>query len=171
MSILVIAEHNNQHLEAATLNTITAASMLGTDVHILIAGEQCDQVAEDAATIKGITKVLLAQGKNYAHRLAENTAPLIHSLADVYSHILAPATTFGKNFMPRVAALLDVDQISDIIAVENDNTFRRPIYAGNAIATVESSAVKKVITVRSTNFEAASKSDHSAPIETIDIAF
>ena len=171
MSILVIAEHNNQHLEAATLNTITAASMLGTDVHILIAGEQCDQVAEDAATIKGITKVLLAQGKNYAHRLAENTAPLIHSLADVYSHILAPATTFGKNFMPRVAALLDVDQISDIIAVENDNTFRRPIYAGNAIATVESSAVKKVITVRSTNFEAASKSDHSAPIETIDTVF
>lgn len=171
MSILVITEHNNQHLEAATFNTVTAACALGTDIHLLVAGYQCDDVVEAASNIKGVTKVLLAPSKNYAHHLAENLAPLIQSLTDAYSHILAPATTFGKNVMPRVAALLDVDQISDIISVESEDTFKRPFYAGNAIATVQSSAVKKVITVRSTNFKAAPISNHSAPIETINTVY
>lgn len=169
MSILVIAEHENGSLKAATLNTVTAAQQLGGDIDLLVAGSDCGAAAEQAAKVSGVSKVLLADAECYAHQLAENLALLVTELAAGYSHILAPATTTGKNFMPRVAAALDVAQISDIVAVEGADTFKRPIYAGNAIATVQSGDPVKVITVRTTAFEAAA-TDGSATVEAISAA-
>jgi electron transfer flavoprotein alpha subunit len=166
MSTLVIAEHDNQVLKAATLNTVTAAAQLG-DVTVLIAGSGCGAVAEAAAKIAGVAKVLVADAPAYAHPLAESMAPLVVGLAAGYGHLLAPAMTNGKNLMPRVAALLDVAMLSDISGVENENTFVRQIYAGNAMATVESSDAIKVITVRGTGFDAAADEGGSAAIEEI----
>jgi len=166
MSVLVLAEHDNRALKPATLNAVTAASEIakavGGDVHILIAGKGCRPVAEAAAQIAGAAKVLLADDAAYEHGIAENLAPLVVALAPNYSHVLAPATTSGKNLMPRVAALLDVMQISDISAVEGPDTFVRPIYAGNALATVQSKDPIKVITVRGTAFAPAEASGGSA---------
>ena len=165
MSILILTEHDNGQLTAATLNTVTAASQIGGDIHLLVAGDTSGTVAAAAAAIAGVSKVLTADDAAYAHGLAENIAPLIVGLASGYSHLLAPATTSGKNIMPRVAALLDVMQISDIIAVIDADSFKRPIYAGNALATVSSAEAVKVITVRSTAFEAAAATGGSAAIE------
>ncbi|GAA0852646.1 electron transfer flavoprotein subunit alpha/FixB family protein [Aliiglaciecola litoralis] len=155
MAVLIYAEHDNQHLKSETHKLVTAASKLASDVHILVAGSGCSEVAAQAAKIDGVSKVLLADHADYEHQLAENISALVVELAGDYSHIAAAATTTGKNFMPRVAALLDVAQISDVIAVESADTFVRPIYAGNAIATVQSSDTKKVITVRASAFDAA----------------
>ncbi len=154
MPVLVIAEHSNAELKASTLNTVTAAAMLG-DVHVLVAGAGCGPAAEAAAAIAGAQRVLVADAALYENPLAETLTPLVAGLSGEYSHILAPASTFGKNLMPRVAALLDVAQISDISAIESADTFQRPIYAGNAVATVRSADPVKVITVRTTAFEAA----------------
>jgi len=172
MAILVIAEHNNAVLAAATLNTVAAAAKIGGDIHVLVAGSGCGAIGEAAAKIEGVSKVLVADDAAYANQLPENVAPLIAQLvgesgAKNYSHVLAPATTNGKNFLPRVAALLDVDQISEIIAVESADTFKRPIYAGNAIATVQSSAPIKVITVRATGFDAVNAEGGSAAVEQV----
>ncbi|MFZ6049372.1 electron transfer flavoprotein subunit alpha/FixB family protein [Pseudomonas sp. CR3202] len=167
MAVLVIAEHNNASLASATLNTVTAAQQIGGEIAILVAGQGVGAVAESAAQIAGVAKVLVADHAAYAHQLPENIAPLVASLAAGYSHVLAPATTNGKNYLPRVAALLDVDQLSEIIAVESADTFKRPIYAGNAIATVQSSAAVKVITVRTTGFDAAAAEGGSAAIEAV----
>jgi electron transfer flavoprotein alpha subunit len=167
MSVLVIAEHDNVALKSATLHTVTAATQLDRDVHVLVAGQDCHAVAQAAAKVSGVTKVLIAQAPHYAHQLAENLAPLVVKLASGYTHILAPATTSGKNFMPRIAALLDVAQISDIVGVESKDTFVRPIYAGNALATVQSKDAIKVITVRSTAFAAALTEGGSASIESV----
>ena len=154
MPVLVIAEHSNAELKASTLNTVTAAAALG-DVHVLVAGAGCGPAAEAAAAIGGVQRVLVADAAHYENPLAETLTPLVAGLSGEYSHILAPASTFGKNLMPRVAALLDVAQISDISAIESADTFQRPIYAGNAVATVRSADPVKVITVRTTAFEAA----------------
>ena len=167
MAILVVAEHNNATLGAATLNTVTAAQKIGGDIHVLVAGAGCGAVAEAAAKVAGVSKVLVADNAAYVNQLPENVAPLIAELGKGYSHVLAAATTNGKNFLPRVAALLDVDQISEIIAVESADTFKRPIYAGNAIATVQSSAAVKVITVRGTGFDAAAAEGGSAAVEQV----
>ncbi len=167
MAILVIAEHNNSALAAATLNTVAAAAQIGGDVHVLVAGQGCSAVAEAAAQVASVAKVLVADAPAFAHQLPENVAPLIVELARGYSHVLAPATTNGKNYLPRVAALLDVDQISEIVKVVSADTFQRPIYAGNAIATVQSSAAVKVITVRSTGFDAVAATGGGAAIEAI----
>ncbi|MGJ8693374.1 MAG: electron transfer flavoprotein subunit alpha/FixB family protein [Thalassotalea sp.] len=155
MSTLVIAEHNNQTLSAATLKTVSAAHQLGTNVDILIAGYECNSVVETARQIENVNKVLVCDSSCLAHQLAENITPIILALADDYSHIIASATTTGKNLMPRVAALLDVTQISDITAIESPEIFYRPIYAGNAVAKVKSLDNKKIITVRTTAFEPA----------------
>lgn len=171
MSILVIAEHDNKALNPATLKTLTAAQAMGDDIHVLVAGANSLAVAEAAAAAAGVSKVLHADNAAYEHQLAENVSALVVSLAAGYSHILAPATTTGKNFMPRVAVLLDVAQVSDIIAVESADTFRRPIYAGNAIATVQCDEAVKVITVRATAFDAVADSGNSAPIEAVDAVF
>src|SRR5690554_6705852 len=167
MAILVIAEHSNSALGAATLNTVSAAKAIGGDIHILVAGENCAAAGEAAAKVEGVTKVLVADNAAYAHQLPENVALLVAEQAKAYSHVLTPATTTGKNLLPRVAALLDTDQISEIISVENPDTFKRPIYAGNAIATVQSSAAIKVITVRGTGFDAAAAEGGSATVENI----
>ena len=166
MSILILADHDDGQLAAATLNTVTAATQIGGDIDILVAGDTSGNVAKAAAAINGVAKVLVADSAEYAHCVAENVAPLIQSLASGYSHLLAPATTTGKNVMPRVAALLDMMQISDIIKVESDSVFQRPIYEGNALSTVSSSESIKVITVRGTAFEAAGEGG-SAAIETV----
>jgi electron transfer flavoprotein alpha subunit len=168
MSVLVLAEHDNKNLKPATLNAVTAAAQLG-EVTVLVAGKDCRAVAAAAAKVAGVAKVLLAQSDAYAHPLAENVAALLVELAGDYSHVLAPSTTSGKNIMPRVAALLDVAQISDILAVEAADTFVRPIYAGNALATVKSSDAIKVITVRGTAFEAAAPEGGSGTVEEISI--
>jgi len=165
MSILVIAEHDNAELKPATLNTVTAARAMGGDVHVLVAGEGCGAVADAAARIDGVAKVLVADSAEYGHRIAENMAALIVSLADGYSHIVAPHTTSGKNVLPRAAALLDVQQVSDITAVVAEDTFERPIYAGNGIATVQAADAKKLVTVRGTAFEPAAAEGGSATIE------
>jgi electron transfer flavoprotein alpha subunit len=165
MAALVVAEHDNQSLRKATLSAIAAAQKIGGDVHVLVAGHQAAGAAKAAAQVSGIAKVLLADAPHLAEQLAENAAALIVSLAKSYSHILAPATSTGKDIMPRAAALLDVQQISDICAVETADTFVRPIYAGNALATVKSQDPIKVITVRTTAFDAASASGGNAPIE------
>jgi electron transfer flavoprotein alpha subunit len=168
MAILIYAEHDNQHLKTETHKLVHAAAQMGGDIHLLVAGSDCQAVAEQAATIDGVSKVLLADNAVYAHQLAENIAALVTELAKDYSHVLAAATTTGKNFMPRVAALLDVAQISDIIRVESADTFVRPIYAGNAIATVQSTDTIKVATVRTAAFDAAAEGGNAA-IETVDI--
>ena len=174
MSVLVLAEHDNRALKPATLNAVTAASEIakaaGGDVHILVAGKECRPVAEAATQVAGVAKVLLADDAAYEHGIAENLAPLVVKLAANYSHVLAPATTSGKNLMPRVAALLDVMQISDISAVEGPDTFVRPIYAGNALATVQSKDKIKIITVRGTAFAPAAATGGNAAIETIEKA-
>ncbi len=167
MSILVIADHNNEHLNAATLSTISAANKLNNDVDVLVAGKNCQTVADTVSKAQGVKRVLLCDDDVYEAQLAENLAPLIHQLAENYSHLLSAATTTGKNLMPRVAALLDVAQISEIISIESDDTFTRPIYAGNVIATVQSIDTKKVITVRSTAFPATESTDTAAPVETV----
>ncbi len=167
MAILVIIEHHNGAIAPATLSTVTAASKLGEPIEALVAGHEVKNIPETSTEIKSISKVLVADSGEYAHSLAENLAPLIVQLAENYSHILAPATTFGKNIMPRAAALLDVMQISDIVEVVSPDTFKRPIYAGNAFATVQSMDRIKLITVRSTAFEASEASGGSAVIEKI----
>jgi len=170
MSILVYADHDNASLNAATLNTVTAATQIGGDVVVLVAGAGCAAVAEAAAKVNGVSKVLLADNALYANQLAENIGLLVAEVGKDYSHILASTTSNGKSFLPRVAALLDVAQISDIIKVESEDTFARPIYAGNAIATVQSSDAIKVISVRGTGFDAAAAEGGSAAVETVDIA-
>jgi electron transfer flavoprotein alpha subunit len=168
MAILILCEHEDGQIAGATLNAVAAAKQIGGDIHMLVAGDASGDAAKAAAAIAGVDKVLTSADTIYAHGLAENLAPLIVRLAGDYSHIMSPATTTGKNVMPRVAAMLDVMQISDIIKVENDSTFQRPIYAGNALATVSSSEATKVITVRSTAFEAVAATGGSAAIETVD---
>ncbi|NQY17851.1 electron transfer flavoprotein subunit alpha/FixB family protein [Alteromonas sp.] len=168
MSVLVYAEHDNASLKTETHKLVNAAQKMGGDIHVLVAGEGCQAVAEAAAQVDGVAKVLVADNAAYKHQLAENTADLVLELAGDYSHVVAAATTTGKNFMPRVAALLDVAQISDIIGVESEDTFVRPIYAGNAIATVQSSDAKKVITVRAASFDAAA-TGASAEVTAIDV--
>ncbi|KUM44056.1 electron transfer flavoprotein subunit alpha/FixB family protein [Pseudomonas sp. EpS/L25] len=169
MAILVIADHDNANLFGATLNTVAAAQAIGGDIHVLVAGQNAQPVADAAAKLAGVGKVLLADNAAYAHQLPENVAPLVVELAANYSHVLAAASTNGKNFLPRVAALLDVDQISEIIAVESADTFKRPIYAGNAIATVRSTAPIKVITVRATGFDPVAAEGGSAAIEAVGL--
>jgi len=166
MAALVIAEHDNASLKASTLNTVTAAVQCSNEVHILIAGNDCAEACAAAAQIAGVTKVLLAEGAQFADGLAENVAEQALALATNYTHVLAPATAYGKNILPRVAARLDVGQISEITKVESPDTFERPIYAGNAIATVQSIDAIKVITVRATGFDAAATGG-SAVIEKI----
>ena len=168
MSILIIAEHDNNELKGATLNTVAAGAAIGGDIDILVAGTDCGSVAEAASQVPGVRKVLVADKESYKNSLAENVGNLVAELAEGYSHILAPATTTGKNFMPRVAAKLDVSQISDISAVISEDTFERPIYAGNCIATVQSSDSIKVITVRTTGFDACEASGGSAELTAID---
>ena len=170
MSVLVLVKHDNTEIKAATLHTLDAAAKLGGDVVLLVAGENCGDVADAAAKINGVAKVLHADDAAYAHHLAENMSWLMKGMADGYTHILAPATTFGKNILPRLAALLDVAQISDIIAVESPDTFKRPIYAGNAIATVQSKDGVKVITVRGTAFPAVAAQGGSASVDKIESA-
>jgi electron transfer flavoprotein alpha subunit len=167
MSILVFAEHDNNNLKADTLKTVAAAQAIGGEIHLLVAGNHCQGVAQEAAKVNGVTKVLVAENAAYEHQLAENISLLVTELANDYEHILAAALTTGKNFMPRVAALLDVTQISDIIAVESPDTFVRPIYAGNAIATVQSLDNKKIITVRTTGFDPVT-SDGNAEVVILD---
>lgn len=166
MTILVIAEHDNKSLNPATLNTVTAATKIGGDIDILVAGSGCAAVAEDAAKISGVRKILKAEDAAYANFLAENIANLVVDIAGDYSHILVASNTFGKNFMPRAAALLDSAQITDVIEVISEDTFKRPIYAGNAIATVQTSDAKKLLTIRPTNFDKAETSG-SVSIEDI----
>ena len=168
MSTLVIAEHDNSSLKVATLNAVAAAQALGADIDILVAGANCGAVAEEAAKVAGVGKVLVADNAAYEHQLAENVSLLIAEVGAGYDNIIAPATTNCKNTMPRVAALLDVAQISEITAVESADTFQRPIYAGNVIATVKSSDAKKVITVRTTAFDAAPAEGGSATVEALD---
>ena len=167
MSTLVIAEHDNTNLKPATLNTVAAANVIGGAVHILVAGNACQSVADEAAAVDGVEKVILADDSAYENQLAESTANLIKSIANDYSHIFAPATTFGKNVLPRLSALLDVQQISEITEVVSEDTFKRPIYAGSCIATVKSSDSTKVITVRATAFDPANASGGSASIESM----
>lgn len=167
MSILVVAEHENSEIKAATLNTIAAGVAIGGEIHVLVAGEGCGGAAEAAAKIDGVAKVLVADSAEYAHGIAENLTPLVLSLADNYEHLLANSTSFGKNLMPRVAAMLDMQQISDISGVTSADTFDRPTYAGNAIATVQSSDAKKVITVRGTAFDPVAAEGGNAAIENV----
>ena len=167
MAILVIAEHDNISLKPGVTNTIAAAHKIGGDIHVLIAGSNCAALASAAASIVGVGKVLVADAPYYAMAVAENLAPLVVGLAQNYSHVLAGATAFGKNLLPRVAAMLDVMQISDIVAVESADTFVRPIYAGNAFATVQSSDAIKIITVRSTGFDAGAAMGGHGVIENI----
>jgi electron transfer flavoprotein alpha subunit len=167
MAILVIAEHDNKQLKTGVANTIAAAAKIGADISVLVAGGGCAEAAAAAAKIAGVTKVLVADAPQYADPLAENVAALVLSIAKNYTHILAPATGFGKNFMPRVAALLDVAQVSDISAVVSPDTFVRPTYAGNVLTTVQSKDPIKVITVRITGFDAAGAAASAAPIENV----
>lgn len=171
MSILIVAEHDNAALNAATLNTVAAGAAIGGDIAVLVAGAGCAAVADAAAKVAGVSKVLLADNAVYANQLAENVSLLVADLGKGYSHILAPATTSGKNIMPRVAALLDVAQISEITAVESADTFKRPVYAGNVIATVKSADAIKVLTVRGTGFDAVAAEGGSAAIEAVGAAY
>ena len=170
MSTLVIAEHDNGSLNTATLNAVTAAQALGADIDILVAGGNCGGAAQAAAAVPGVGKVLVADNAVYEHQLAENVSLLIADVAAAYDNVVAPATSNGKNIMPRVAALLDVAQISEITSVESADTFKRPTYAGSVIATVQSSDAKKVITVRTTGFDAAPAEGGSASVEALDAA-
>ena len=167
MSILVIAEHDNASLKGATLNVVTAAKAIGGDIEVLVAGSNCGGAAEAAAKVEGVAKVLVADNAAYEHQLAENVALLIAEIGKNYTHILAPSTSNGKNIAPRAAALLDVQAISDIISVESADTFKRPVYAGNVIATVQSSDAVKVLSVRGTAFDAAAIEGGSATVEAL----
>lgn len=167
MSLLVIADHNNNTLAPATYNTVTAAKVLQGDIHVLVAGHQCDAAAKEAATLSGVNKVLVADNDAYDHLLAENVAALVVELADKYETIIAPATTTGKNLLPRIAALLDVEPVSDVTAILSPTQFKRPFYAGNAIATVEISSSKTLLTIRSTAFDTC-LSEGQAEIETLN---
>ena len=169
MPILVIAEHDNATLKRATLNAVTAATQIGGDIHVLVAGHGASVVAAEASRISGVSKVLTVDAPAYAHALPENLAALVISLARDYSHVIAAATAVGKTFMPRVAALLDCAQISDVVAIKGPDTFVRPIYAGNALATVKSADPVKVLTVRATGFDAAALQG-AAPVETVPAA-
>ncbi len=168
MTALVIAEHDNASIKGATLNTVTAAAQCGGEVHVLVAGHNAAEAAKAAAQITGVTKVLHADGEQFAHALAENVAAMVLGLAAGYSHLLFPATPSGKNIAPRVAAKLDVGQLSDVSKIDSPDTFERPIYAGNAIATVQSGDATKVITVRTTGFDAAAATGGSAAVETVE---
>ena len=168
MAILIIAEHDNAGIKSAVLNTISAAKAIGGDIHVLVAGHKCAAAAQAAAKAEGVAKVLVADAAHYAKPVAEDLAALIVPLAGAYSHVLAPATSFGKNLMPRIAALLDVAQVSDIVKVVSADTFVRPIYAGNALATVQSADKIKVITVRATGFDATKAEGGAAATENID---
>lgn len=168
MSVLVVAEHNNQVLNAGTFNTIAAAAKLGGDIEVLVAGHNCKAVAEQAAKIAGVAKVIHADDAAYSHMLAENVGNLIAHVGKAHSHVLAPASFFGKNVMPRVGAMLDAVQISDIVAVESADTFVRPIYAGNALATVQTTGSPVLLTVRPTAFDPVAATGGSATIETRD---
>ena len=167
MTVLVFAEHDNKTIKKSTLNAVTAAQKIGGDIHVLVAGHQCGEAAKAAAQIAGVAKVLHSDAAQLDDEIAENVAALIVSIAKNYTHVLAPATSNGKNVIPRAAALLDSQQVSDIIAVESADTFVRPIYAGNALATVKSKDTVKMITVRTTGFDAAAATGGSAPIETV----
>ena len=169
MSILVVAEHDNNEIKGSTLNTVTAASEIGGDVSVLVAGSESSSAAEQASKIAGISSVIHVDDPIYKNFLAEDLGNLVVSIAEGFHHILAPATTFGKNFLPRVAAKLDVQQISDIISVEDADTFKRPIYAGSCIATVKSNDSVKVITVRTTAFDASPISDSSVGVDSGDV--
>jgi len=168
MSILVIAEHDNSSLKGATLNTVTAATRLNGEVTLLVAGSNISTVLDEAKKISGISNIISCDDELYKNFLAEDLTNLVISIADAYSYILTPATTFGKNLLPRVSAKLDVQQISDIISVESEDTFKRPIYAGSCIATVKSNDSKKLITVRSTAFDAAPMDNTDVSVESID---
>tara|TARA_B100000029_G_scaffold320361_1_gene312713 strand:- start:433 stop:1386 length:954 start_codon:yes stop_codon:yes gene_type:complete len=170
MSVLVIAEHDNKNLKVFSLNTINAASKIDADIHVLIAGHKCENVCKEVAAVPLVKKVLHSDSAKYENYLAENLTPLVVKLANKYTHIITSANTFGKNFMPRVAALLDLSQVSDIVKINGPDNFVRPIYAGNAFATVKSNDKKKCITVRPTSFDPAPTSGGSAPIEKIDAA-
>ena len=168
MSILVIAEHDNTNLKGSTLNTVAAAGNFTGDIHVLIAGSGTESVLSETQTLDGVSKVISCDNETYANFIAEDLSSLILSISESYTHILAPATTFGKNLMPRVSAKLDSQQISDIISVESDDTFKRPIYAGSCIATVKSNDSIKVITVRSTAFDAVGKNNSGVEVESVD---
>ena len=168
MSVLLIAEHNNKELKSFTLNAVTAASQIDTDVHALVIGYNCGDAAKAASELPLVKKVITVEAAHYENFLAENFAPVVTKLADNYSHIVCSANTFGKNLMPRIAAKLDTSQVSDIIKVESQDTFVRPIYAGNAFATVKSTDAKKCITIRPTSFEPCESSGGLAPIETAE---
>lgn len=168
MTTLVIAEHDNVSIKSATRNTITAAAELGAEITLLVVGSDCQAAANEAASIAGVAKVLVADAAVYAHQLPEAVAPLIAQVASNFTHILAPATTTGKNLTPRVAALLDVAQISDIVTIKSTDTFVRPIYAGSALATVQSGDAIKVITVRTTAYAEASAEGGSASVDAVD---
>ena len=168
MSILVIAEHDNNNLKGATFNTVSAATALTGEVNLLVIGSNIDSVVEESQSLDGINKVIKCDAETYANSVAEDLSDIIENLSGGYSHILAPATTFGKNLMPRIAAKLDTQQISDIISIESDDTFKRPIYAGSCIATVKSNDTVKVITVRSTAFDPATQNNSGVEVETID---
>jgi electron transfer flavoprotein alpha subunit len=170
MSVLLIAEHNNKELRPFTLNAITAASQINADLHVLLIGNNCGDVAKSLSEISLVKKVLHSEAPHYANFIAENFAPLVVKVSNNYSHIISSANTFGKNLMPRIAALLDTSQVSDIIKVISPDTFLRPIYAGNAFATVKSNDSKKCITIRPTSFEPCQTSGGSAPIEKVDAA-
>ncbi len=169
MSILVIAEHDNASLKPVTLNVVTAATKIGGDIDVLVAGSNCGAAAEAAAKIAGVNKVLVADNAVYEHQLAESMGELVAELGKGYSHVLAAATTTGKDFLPRAAALLDVNMVSEVIAIESADTFVRPIYAGNAVATVQASDSIKVLTVRGTGFDAAAAEGGSASVEAVDV--
>jgi len=169
MSILVIAEHNNIEVKSSTLNTINAASQLGSEIEVLVLGSNIDNISKEISSYQYVSKVIFIDSEKFENAIAENIEPVILSLAEKYSHILAPATTFGKNVMPRVAVKLDVAQISDIVNIENEDTFIRPIYAGNALATVKSKDTKKVITVRPTSFDVVAKEGGLGIVEQINL--
>ncbi len=168
MSILVIAEHDNTNLKGATLNTVAAAKEIGSDISLLVAGLNISSVIDEAQQLNGVTKILSCDDALYENSLAEEVSNLVLSIADDYSYILAPATTFGKNLLPRISAKLDVQQISDIISVESEDTFKRPIYAGSCIATVRTNDSVKLITVRSTAFDPVALDNSAIPVESID---
>ena len=165
MSVLLIAEHNNKNLKPFTLNAITAASKIDPEIHVLVAGSGCENVVKEVAVVSLVKKVLVCDSPNYQNYLPENLAPLVTKHSEKYDHIVASANTFGKKFMPRVAAALDTSQISDVIKINSTDTFVRPIYAGNAFATVKSNDKKRCVTVRPTSFEPASKAGGSAQVE------
>ena len=168
MSVLVLIEHDNQNIKASSLNTITAAKKIDKSVHAIVLGENCSKVGEQISKCEGIEEVFIADNSIFKNHVAENISPVILELSDKYSHILAPSSTFGKNVMPRVAALLDVAQISDIISIESNDTFVRPIYAGNANLKLQSTDSKKIITVRTTNFEATKINGGNAKVTKIE---